>query len=280
MTTAIISRRGLLVAAPAGALMLAAAAPPPEAWTLRIDSFDGVRIAYRSMGVGKPLLMLHGLFSSGTANWIAPGVAERLARSRRRVILPDFRGHGLSDKPEDAAAYPPDALAMDMEALLDALEITECDITGYSLGARIAARLVSRGMRPGKLALCGMGFEGLTNPGLRRAHFEDLILNGDHSANPRAAAFVARLMRQTGMSAQVALHVLATQVDTSAEDLAAFQCETRVICGDQDRDNGDPAALAAAIPGAVLEALPGDHLSTVNAPEFSDALLRFFAETA
>jgi pimeloyl-ACP methyl ester carboxylesterase len=272
------SRRALLAAAPAATLALAANAPQPEAWTLRIDSFDGVRIAYRSIGIGKPLLMLHGLFSSGTANWIVPGIADRLGRMRRRVILPDFRGHGLSDKPEDAAAYPPDALAMDIEALLAALEVTDCDIAGYSLGARIAVRLVDRGLRPGKLALCGMGLEGITNLTRRRAHFEDLIINGENSRNPAAAALVARFMDQMNMSDQVALNVLATQLDTPADRLALIEAQTRVICGDQDRDNGDPAALAAAIPGATLEQPPGEHLSTVSAPEFSDALVRFFAD--
>lgn len=271
-----LSRRSVLAAAPLAALALGANAPPPEAWTLRFDSFDGARIAYRSMGIGKPLILLHGLFSSGTANWIVSGLAERLARTRRRVILPDFRGHGLSDKPEDPNAYPPDALAIDIESMLQALEISDYDLAGYSLGARIAVRLVERGLRPGKLALCGMGLEGVIDHAPRRAHFEDLVQNGALSRNPEAAARVAGFMRQSGMSAQVVMNVLATQVDTPLERLAAIEAETCVICGQSDRDNGDPAALAAAIPGAILEQPPGEHLSTVTAPEFAEAVVRFF----
>jgi pimeloyl-ACP methyl ester carboxylesterase len=277
MSRICITRRAVLGAVPATTLLAAAGPPPPEAWTLRIDSFDGTSIAYRSIGIGHPILLLHGFLSSGMQNWINPGTAEALARVRRRLIIPDFRGHGLSAHPEDQAAYPPDVLAMDMEAVLAALEVTECDVAGYSLGARVAVRLVARGMRPRKLALCGMGLEGVVDHSRRRQHFEDLILNGEQSHNPQAAAFVAGMMRQNNMTATAALNVLRSQVDTDPTTMAGIEAETLVVNGDQDLDNGDPAALAAAFPNGRVERVPGTHLSTVSTPVFADVLVRFFS---
>jgi pimeloyl-ACP methyl ester carboxylesterase len=247
---------------------------------LEIESFDREIIAYRAIGVGRPLVLLHGFLSSAQQTWMQSGLATQLAASRRRVILPDFRGHGRSAKPQDPARYPADVLAMDVEALLQQMDITDCDVAGYSLGARIAARMVARGLRPRKLALCGMGFEGLTAIAARQAHFENLIVNGEASGNPRAARVVAAMMEQTGISATAALAVLRSQRDVTPEELALFEAETRIVCGTRDRDNGDPALLAAAIPGAALEQPDGDHLSTVSAPAFADALVRFFGEAA
>lgn len=291
MTRLSLSRRSLLrrsvTAAPGSALALGLAtgesegrAPPPEAWTLEIESFDGEVLAYRAIGVGRPLLLLHGFLSNAQQTWMASGLADRLATSRRRVILPDFRGHGRSAKPQDPARYPADVLAMDIETLLAQMEITDCDVAGYSLGARIAARLVVRGLRPRKLALCGMGYEGLTAIAARQAYFENLIMNGEASGNPRAARVVAAMMEQTGISRDAALFVLRSQRDVTREELSLFESETRIVCGTLDRDNGDPASLAAAIPGAVLEQPEGDHLTTVSAPAFADALVRFFGEAA
>ncbi|MFZ4122886.1 MAG: alpha/beta fold hydrolase [Caulobacterales bacterium] len=156
------------------------------------------------------------------------------------------------------------------------MEIDDLDVAGYSLGARIAASLVDRGLRPGKLPLCGMGLEGLTDIAPGCAYFEDLILNGEESANPRAARAVRAMRQQAGMSAGVALNVMRSQVNTTLEGLAAFTPQTRIVAGTADRDNGDPAVIAAAIPNAELELATGDHLTTVSAPDFSDALVRFF----
>lgn len=244
---------------------------------MHIASFDGARIAVRSLGVGPPLLLLHGFLSNGADNWIAPGIAAQLVASGRQVIVPDFRGHGLSDKPQDPAAYPKDCLAQDIEAVVAALELHGCDIAGYSLGARMAARLVDRGHRPAKLALCGMGLSGLTDVAARQAYFEDLIRNGPGSAHPRVAAVVASMLRDNAMDPAVALNVLGSQLNTSPAALAAFTAQTLIVCGSEDQDNGDPAALAAAIPGAALIRPPGNHLSTVAAPAFSQALGDFFA---
>lgn len=139
------------------AAMAQTAPPPPEAWTLTLPGFNNAAIAYRSIGVGRPVLMLHGLLSSASNNWIAPGIAERIAGLGRRVVLPDFRAHGRSSAPTSASDYPQDVLARDTQAVIAELDLQEFDLVGYSMGAQIAVRLLASGARPGRVALGGMG---------------------------------------------------------------------------------------------------------------------------
>ena len=62
---------------------------------------DGIRLAWREVGEGRPVILLHGLFSDAHMNWIKFGHAERIAAERFRVIMPDLRAHGLSGKPHE-----------------------------------------------------------------------------------------------------------------------------------------------------------------------------------
>ena len=62
---------------------------------------DGTRLAYRTIGSGPPVVMLHGLFSNGTVNWIKYGHAQRVVDVGFRVIVADLRAHGDSDAPHD-----------------------------------------------------------------------------------------------------------------------------------------------------------------------------------
>ena len=111
----------------------------------RFASFDGVEIAWQEQGEGRPLVLIHGLFSNAWTNWIRYGHAARLAEAGHRVIMPDLRGHGLSARPHDAAAYPPDVLARDGKALLAHLDLGEYDLGGYSLGGRTVVRMLVDG---------------------------------------------------------------------------------------------------------------------------------------
>ena len=93
---------------------MAEIAPEP----LHFEAFDGTRLAYRELGDGRPVVLLHGLFSNGWTNWIRYGHAARIAEAGFRVILPDLRGHGDSEAPHDPARWPADILAEDGEALI------------------------------------------------------------------------------------------------------------------------------------------------------------------
>lgn len=128
------------------AVSLAAAqttAPPDHFF----DS-NGVQIRYVEDGAGPPVVMLHGYTGTLDRHFIANGVFAAIAKDHRAIAM-DLRAHGKSGKPHDPKAYG-DELAKDVVRLLDHLKIQRAHIVGYSLGAMIAARLVT--INPERLA--------------------------------------------------------------------------------------------------------------------------------
>ena len=96
---------------------------------------DGVALHYEVHGSGEPLLLIHGLGSSGQ-DW-----EEQIlffARSHR-VIAFDLRGHGRSDKPK--GGYSIERFAADAADLLRTLGVTQAHVVGISLGGAIAFQL-------------------------------------------------------------------------------------------------------------------------------------------
>jgi pimeloyl-ACP methyl ester carboxylesterase len=243
--------------------------------THRFASFDGAGIAWREAGTGRPLVLLHGLFSHAEMNWIRWGTADLLAAAGFRVIMPDFRAHGASDAPHDAAAYPPDVLASDIEALASHLGLEEFDLGGYSLGARTAIRLVARGMRPRRVVLAGMGLDGVLQSDDRTAYFLSVIENRD-SARPGTREWMAaQFLKTTKTDAEAVAHVLRSQGQTTREELATLSMPSLVVSGAEDRDNGSAAELAAALPHARYVEIPGNHMSAVTGRELGEAIRDF-----
>jgi pimeloyl-ACP methyl ester carboxylesterase len=95
----------------------------------------GIDLHYETAGAGSPLVLVHGLGSSGR-DWenLTPGLA-----GRHRVVLPDLRGHGRSGKPP--GPYPILELARDLAALSDALGLGRSHFAGISLGGMAAFEL-------------------------------------------------------------------------------------------------------------------------------------------
>ncbi len=224
---------------------------------------DGTRIAWQSLGRGPAVLLVHGFLSSAQMNWIGPGTAAAIAEAGFRVLLPDLRGHGLSDAPEDARFYPPDVLAADLEQVLADARARDCHLVGYSLGARTAVRLLVRGLKPQKLVLGGMGLGGVLSLATRQDFFIRAIEQRETLRRGDAGYEVARFLKSTGTNPQAAIHVLRSQVASMMENLSALTTPTLVICGDRDQDNGSAADLAAALPHARYAEIPGDHMSAV-----------------
>lgn len=241
------------------------------------ESFDGARIAWRELGEGRPVVLIHGYFSDARTNWIKYGHADAIAAAGFRVIMPDLRGHGESAKPHEDVAYPPDALTRDGHALIAHLELTDYDLGGYSLGARTTSRMLATGATPERVVFAGMGYEGLTATGRRVGHFRNILTNlGQHErGSPEwlAEAF----LKTTGGDPQALLQVLDTFVDTPADALAAFDEPTLVVAGVEDFDNGSAAALADALPHARYVEVPGGHMSAVAKPELGQAIAAFLA---
>jgi pimeloyl-ACP methyl ester carboxylesterase len=93
---------------------------------------------YRTGGEKPPLLLLHGFTDSGLC-WTP--VARVLAQDYD-VIMPDARGHGLSDGPEKG--FSTDLLVADAAAVIQTLGLKKTYVLGHSMGAHSAAVLASR----------------------------------------------------------------------------------------------------------------------------------------
>jgi pimeloyl-ACP methyl ester carboxylesterase len=236
---------------------------------------DGTRLAWREIGEGRPLVLIHGYISDAETNWVRYGTADAIAAAGYRVIMPDLRGHGASDKPHDLTRYPPDVLTNDQLALIDYLCLSDFDLGGYSLGARTTMRMLARGCRPGRAIVAGMGLSGITHTGSRAAHFKHIFDKlGQHPKG--SAAWYAEAFLKTTIGDPVALRlILDAFVDTSEADLADIDIPIGVICGIDDDDNGSAAALAEALANAAHMPIPGNHMSAVTKPDFGAAIVDF-----
>jgi pimeloyl-ACP methyl ester carboxylesterase len=243
-------------------------------------SFDGTRLAVHTQGEGRPVVLLHGLFSSAQMNWIKWGHGARLASKGFRAIMLDFRVHGMSEAPHDPAAYPPGVLVRDVAALAEhlGLEPGGFDLVGFSLGARTAIHAVAHGiLEPRRLCVCGMGVAGLAEWERRAAHFTRVIDEFD-TIGPGDPAFTARtFLKSQGVDRVAARLLLGAMEDFDLARLAAITMPSAVICGDEDHDNGSGEELAALLPDARFITVPGGHLNSVTKPELGEAIAGFLS---
>jgi pimeloyl-ACP methyl ester carboxylesterase len=241
----------------------------------RFASFDGVELAWREVGSGRPVILLHGLFSSAYVNWIKFGTAARVADAGFRVIMPDLRCHGDSAAPHDPAAYSADVLACDVEALVAHLGLDDFDLGGFSLGSRTTVRAVLRGMTPRRIVLGGMGLEGLAGWRNRKRFFLDAIALADTVKRGDPHWLSIQFMKTMKIDPVAATLLLETFADTDPTELDEITMPTLLVCGVDDDDNGSARALQAALPDAMLVTVPGTHMSSVTAPEMGTAIATF-----
>lgn len=96
---------------------------------------DGVELAVLDEGEGHPVLLLHG-FPDSSRVWRHQ--IARLSAAGMRVIVPDLRGFGESDRPEAVEEYAVARSVADMVAVLDALAIDRAHVVGHDFGAVVA----------------------------------------------------------------------------------------------------------------------------------------------
>lgn len=125
---------------------------------------------YHDVGSGAPVLLIHGSGPgvSAWANWrlLLPVLAQT-----RRVIAPDMRGFGFTERPADPAdssAYSMTAWVQQAVDLLDALKIEQTDLVGNSFGGALALALaIAHPKRVRRLVLMGsVGVPFEITPGL------------------------------------------------------------------------------------------------------------------
>ncbi|MDZ3832469.1 MAG: alpha/beta fold hydrolase [Sphingopyxis sp.] len=243
------------------------------------EARDGVRLAWREAGevAARPLLLLHGLFSSAQVNWIKFGTAERLAQEGYRVIMPDLRVHGASEAPHEEEFYPADVLVHDLQDLVAHLGLDDFDLGGFSLGARTSVRAVVAGMRPRRLILGGMGLAGLAGWQKRGQFFKRVIAEYESARRGDDTWLSIQFMKTMKIDRIAAGHLLDSFTDTPPDALAAVTMPTLVVCGEQDQDNGSASELVAALADAQLATIPGTHMSSVTEAALGEAIAAFLS---
>jgi pimeloyl-ACP methyl ester carboxylesterase len=101
---------------------------------------DGVTLAVQDEGAGPPVLLLHG-FPDSHRLWRRQVPA--LTAAGLRVIAPDQRGFGESDRPVAVAEYGVARAVADALAVLDALGLERAHVVGHDWGAGVAWALAA-----------------------------------------------------------------------------------------------------------------------------------------
>lgn len=248
-----------------------------EVTTEVFPGFGGARLALHRLGAGRPVVLLHGLFSSAQVNWIKFGTAAKLAEAGFECLMPDLRVHGQSGAPHEPEAYPQDVLVRDLEALVAHLGLTDFDLVGFSLGSRTSARAVLAGLKPRRLVLGGMGLEGLAGWARRQDFFVDVIDRFGTIKPGDPAYFSQQFLKTMGVDRVAVRLLLGTMADTDPGELDALSMPVLVLCGEQDDDNGSASQLAEVLPDARLALIPGTHMSSVTMPDMGREIVAFLS---
>jgi pimeloyl-ACP methyl ester carboxylesterase len=268
--------------------------------TLSMRSGLQVRLLEAGPASGAPLVLVHGW---GACIYTFRRAVPALARSGRRVLAFDLRGHGLSDKPVGRGKYTLDALCGDLRGLMDAAGIYRADLLGHSLGGGVVLHFaLAHPERIRRLVLAApVGLTSIRLPAI------------GHFLTPRFTDRFARyltprwltdfLLRSTyGKPSRVtdrdvdeywapsqfpdyyrAARALLEEFDwdaVAAPRLASMSCRTLVILSGADRLIRGAEGPATAIRNATVVTLEGaGHLGVEEcADEFNRMVLGFLNE--
>jgi len=265
-----------------------------------------IEIYYEDQGTGKPVLLIHGWPLSG-ASWERQTAA--LLASGHRVITYDRRGFGRSSQP--SLGYDYDTLATDTYKLIEALDLHDVTLVGFSMGGGEVARYLGKYAQPGRVskavfmasivpALRKSGdnpdgvdpkvFEGIKqaieadrfaflDAFLKNFYNKKLVGGTDISDEAIHASFNVA----TASSAYAMLNCVDAWLEDFREDVAQIKIPTLVIHGDADQIlpiDATGKRTAALIPGAEYHVVAGGPhgLNWTHATEVNEVLLKFIAK--
>ncbi len=129
-------------------------------FTNRVVSANGIRLALRDEGSGPAVVLCHG-FPELSYSWRFQVPA--LVAAGFRVLAPDMRGYGESERPDDVAAYDVHHLTGDLVGVLDALAVERAVFVGHDWGGLVTWMMPL--LEPARTA----GVVGVNTPYLPRA---------------------------------------------------------------------------------------------------------------
>ena len=241
-------------------------------------SFDGTEIFYDDQEDGPAVVLLHGFAADTNINYVRPGIFDALLDDGFRAIAMDTRGHGLSAKPHDAAAYADGALTRDVQALLDHLGLDSVAVVGYSMGAGIALALGATDPRVRAVVALGVGSASIQRGTDDRPAMGDAFLAEDPETITAPLGRQFRRLADSIRADRLALHACMgtphARVDDHLDEIAV---PVLVIAGADDELAGDPAAIADRVADGRALTVPGDHFTANAQPALQRAVLDFLA---
>lgn len=253
-------------------------------------------------GAGRPVVLIHGWPLSGES-WAHQVPA--LEEAGYRVVTYDRRGFGRSDKPRTGYDY--DTFADDLHAVLEALDLRDATLVGFSMGGGEVARYLTRhgddrvrsvvfaAAVPPYLAQTDDNPEGPldadTAAGMEKGLKDDekafyhqfttdfFSVDGELTVPPAEQAEAERLANQADHHAALkAMEAFATT--DFRDDLRNVTVPALILHGDSDATvpfEGSGKRTHAAIPGSELHVVAGapHGVNVSHADEFNRALVDF-----
>jgi 3-oxoadipate enol-lactonase len=247
---------------------------------------DGSRLEYDVQGDGEAVLLIHG-HTLTRAMW-APQLE---ALNGFRVVTPDLRGYGDSDRPTATSNH-----ADDLEQLLNHLGIEQTHVIGLSLGGNVALEFALRhpertnklvlvtsslkgfALEPAYLATLNRIFALASSDGVeaaRRAWLEHELFVPARAHPVIGARLEAWVNAYTGWHWLEGFAASAPIRDVSA-DLERVTAPTLVMIGERDVPEHQRIArtLAERIPNAKLEVIPdAGHMVNLEQAEVFDRIM-------
>src|SRR5215470_15493235 len=207
------------------------------------ESFDGLRLFYQDEGDGRTVVLLHGFAADTNVNYVRSGILDLLLDEGYRVVTLDARGHGLSSKPTDSAAYADDAMKRDVVALFDHLGLDDVLLVGYSMGAHLSLRLAPDEPRVKAVVLLGIGDHGTGETGEGRRDALVAVLEAD-SPDDVDDASLRQFRVMAGLDREPLLAYVNARGSIGPSPEGALDVPVLLVVGEDDENAGDPGPLA------------------------------------
>ena len=253
---------------------------------LKTTANDGVKLAYRKTGsAGTAVMLIHGWMVSGA---VYNDLMEPLGSEGLRILTPDLRGSGESDRP--ASGYTIERYARDVLAVADAEKVEKFVAVGHSMGGQIAQWLAAH--HPDRVAgmvlLCTVPASGMQLPPEAVELFSN---SGGRPDLQRTILTMATkqlssdsMERLLGDAASIPAGCIREGFDNwrqaaFADKLGAVRARTLVVATDDPFLPPDflQAQVVSKIARARLAVLPGPgHYVQVERPRETAALLNSF----
>lgn len=248
----------------------------------------GGALSYVEQGQGDLVILLHGLMVTGDVNWRLNGIADRLAENFRVVTI-DLKGHGHSAKPHDPKFYGKQLLT-DISGLIDHLGASKAHLVGYSTGGEIVMAYLTE--YPNRVISAVISGGGLVEEGdyknklwahdvdrfgkLKPGELISTTIYPDIEFSPEIRA----LIDSNDPQALSALASGMLELSVTAEALAKNSVPALLVIGENDifKPSADRALMVNPALDMIVIA-DRDHLSTLSAPSFSDAIDDFLRKT-